>query len=628
VQPTTEPSQTQGEVILQTALARFGHGQLRPGQAEVIADIFLGRPVVAVMPTGAGKSLCYQLPAVVLGGQGGLTLVISPLIALMKDQVDALRTKGISAAALTSAATVDEQRQILDGIVAGVYTLVYIAPERFRSPRFVEALRAVSRNIQLVAIDEAHCISEWGHDFRPDYRRIGEMLRELAPPRIAAFTATATPEVRRDIADQLSLAHPGFHVRGFDRPNLLYAVEQCGGAAAKVDRLLELIRTRDGGVALVYAATRKNAEKYAAELKRAGMRVKVYHAGLDDAVREKVQDTFMAGRLDAIVATNAFGMGVDKSDVRLVVHADIPRSAEAYYQEAGRGGRDGTATRCVILFNHGDVRLQEFLIAASYPSGEQLRAAWKLVNDDPHLGRFDKLAALRAAVPGEASEATIQSALRILERHGLMRKEPGADAYEACRPAPGAYPPLDVDSLARRGELERTKLRTMVEYAYGSRCRRQFLLEYFGDLDWTDRSRRCGSCDTCDDLAHGRSRPSSSADGEAVRKLLGLVEVLDGRFGKMRLSELAAGSDDDPRFSDLEERGCLRGMGGRRVLELLRAMEADGLVEVAGEYPVVSLTARGAKVSRGTEEPTVHLRAAPPKKAQRKKRPPRARRMH
>ncbi|HUS33266.1 MAG TPA: RecQ family ATP-dependent DNA helicase, partial [Kofleriaceae bacterium] len=303
-----------GEAILARALERFGHPALRPGQADVIADIFAGRPVIAVMPTGAGKSLCYQLPAIVLGERGGVTLVVSPLIALMKDQVDALRARGIPACALTSAAGAEEQRDIIDGIRAGAYTLVYVAPERFRSPRFVDALRASASRIALVAIDEAHCISEWGHDFRPDYRRLGQVVAELQPPRLAAFTATATPEVRADIGVQLGLEDPRLHVRGFDRPNLFYSVVKAGGAADKTEQLAELVRMREGGVALVYAATRKNAEQYSTALRQAGMRSRVYHAGLEDEVRVKAQDVFMAGQLDVIVATNAFGMGVDKSD--------------------------------------------------------------------------------------------------------------------------------------------------------------------------------------------------------------------------------------------------------------------------------------------------------------------------
>jgi ATP-dependent DNA helicase RecQ len=591
--------------VLTRALASFGHTALRPGQADVIADILSGRPVVAVMPTGAGKSLCYQLPALILAERGDVTLVISPLIALMKDQVDALRARGVPAVALTSAAGADEQREILDGIRAGLFTLIYVAPERFRSPRFVDALRAMAGRLGLVAIDEAHCISEWGHDFRPDYRRIGEVVRQLGAPRIAAFTATATPEVRRDIAHQLTLAEPALHVRGFDRPNLHYAVQRTSGGDDKPDQLVELVRTRESGVALVYASTRKNAEKYAAALKLAGMRIRVYHAGLDGDVRERAQDVFMAGQIDAIVATNAFGMGVDKSDIRLVVHADIPRSPEAYYQEAGRGGRDGKPTRCVLLFNHSDIKLQEFLIDASYPSTEVLRGIWRLLRDRPELGDLtpydDELEArLRAQLPGDVKGATLGSALRILERHGMLRRDD--ERLHATRPEPGSFPPLDVESLARRAEVERSKLRTMVEYAYYPKCRRQFVLEYFGDQDWNDRERRCGACDTCEAIAHGRpaAMEMSQAERTAIRAVLQLVSALNGRFGRMRIVKLAVGSDDDPRFEDLPQRGCLRGWRERPALDLLRALEGGGLLEASrGEYPTVALTHRGELTATG-----------------------------
>jgi ATP-dependent DNA helicase RecQ len=523
----------------------------------------------------------------------------------MKDQVDALRARGVAAAALTSAAGPEEQRDIIDGIRAGMYTLIYVAPERFRSPRFVDALRAAAARIALVAIDEAHCISEWGHDFRPDYRRLGAALTELAPPRLAAFTATATPEVRADIARQLHMAEPRIHVRGFDRPNLTYTVVPAGGGGDKADKLVELVRTRDGGVALVYAATRKNAEKYAEDLKRAGMRVRVYHAGLADAAREKAQDTFMAGKLDVIVATNAFGMGVDKSDIRLVVHADIPRSPEAYYQEAGRGGRDGAPTRCVLLFNHADIRLQEFLIDASFPTPELLRALWKKLKEEPRRGRPEDLEdRLRKLLPGDPPAAAIGSALRILERHGLLAIDPATAAYVAVRPDPALYPPLDVEGLQRRADVERSKLRTMVEYAYLPRCRRQFVLDYFGDEDWRDRSRRCGACDNCDAIAHGRTTALSDNDKRAIRVLLLLVGALAGRFGRTRIAALAIGDDDTDRFADLAARGCLRGWSQRQVLDLLRALEGAGLVEASrGEYPTISNTRKGDQVSIGKLEP-------------------------
>jgi ATP-dependent DNA helicase RecQ len=598
-----------GADVLARALGRFGFESLRPGQADVIADIFAGRPVVGVMPTGAGKSLCFQLPATVLGERGGVTLVVSPLIALMKDQVDVLRARGIAAVALTSQASSDEQRDILDGIRAGMFTLVYVAPERFRSPRFCDALRAAAASIALVAIDEAHCISEWGHDFRPDYRRLGQVIAEMQPPRLAAFTATATPEVRDDIAVQLGMVGARVHVHGFDRPNLTFSVVKAGGAADKIERLAELVRMRDGGVALVYAATRKNAETYAQALKAAGMRARVYHAGLENEIREKAQDVFMSGQLDVIVATNAFGMGVDKSDIRLVVHADIPRSTEAYYQEAGRGGRDGKPTRCVLLFNHGDIRLQEFLIDASYPSAELLRAMWKLLQAQPALGATagrkqndDELEArLKPHMPGTPTNAAIGSALRILERHGMLVRD--SERISAGRPPPGMFPPLDVESLGRRAEIERKKLRTMIDYAYNPRCRRQFILDYFGDADWTDRSKRCGSCDNCEAVAHGKTTGLSAAEGDAIRGVLALVGALHGRFGRTKIASLANGTDDDPRFAELPERGCVRGWTQKHVLDLVRALEGAALVEASrGEYPTLTTTRRGDLAAVGKLE--------------------------
>jgi ATP-dependent DNA helicase RecQ len=570
----------------------FGFSTLRPGQADVIAEVLDGVPVVAVMPTGAGKSLCYQLPAVILGEKGGVTLVVSPLIALMKDQVDALTARGVAAAALTSAATQEQQRDILEGIRAGMFTLVYVAPERFRSPRFLDALRAIGDRLALVAIDEAHCISEWGHDFRPDYRRIGAAVRELRPPRVAAFTATATPEVRADIAEQLAMTDARVHVRGFDRPNLYYTIEKVRGIDEKSQRLVQLARTRDGGVALVYASTRKNAEKYADTLKRAGMRVRVYHAGLDDKSRDEAQDVFMAGKLDAIVATNAFGMGVDKSDIRIVIHADVPRSPEAYYQECGRGGRDGKATRCVLLFGAGDVRLQEFLIDASYPSAEQLRGLWKLLKERPELGAGE-VEELADKLPGEPHASTVSSAVRILERHGLLRRE--SEVWEAVRPEPGMYPPLDVEALGRRAEVERGKLRAMVEFAWSSRCRRQMILEYFGDEEWSDRARRCGACDSCDAIANGGGPEIDEKTKRGIERLLALVGNLHGRFGRTRIAALAVGAqEEDRRWDDLPEVGCLKGWTQKDVLDMLRGLEGAGLIVASkGEYPTISTTRQG-----------------------------------
>jgi ATP-dependent DNA helicase RecQ len=329
----------------------------------------------------------------------------------------------------------------------------------------------------------------------------------------------------------------------------------------------------------------------------------------------------MSGQLDVIVATNAFGMGIDKSDIRLVVHADIPRSPEAYYQEAGRGGRDGKPTRCVLLFNHGDIRLQEFLIDASYPSAEVLRGLWKVLREQPgisDLGRDDGEleTRLKGLLPGDPSGATIGASVRILERHGMLRRSD--NVLTAVRPEPGQYAPLDVESLARRADNERAKLKTMVEYAYYPRCRRQFVLEYFGDQDWRNRDRKCGACDTCEAIASGKTVGLSPAEDTAIKRVLLLVGSLAGRFGRTRVAAIANATDDDPRFDELPERGCVRGWPQRQVLDLLRSLEGAGLIEASrGEYPTLSTTKRGDQTAVGTidtatlglQMPTISKRA-------------------
>lgn len=388
----------------------FGFSAFRAGQREVVDAILDGRPVVAVMPTGAGKSLCYQLPALLLDG---VTVVVSPLIALMKDQVDALRERGVAAAFVNSSLDSAEQRQILDDAAHGHLKLLYVAPERFR---FQGAWAAMQRiPLSLFAIDEAHCISHWGHDFRPDYQNLGRVARDLAAPRVAAFTATATERVRADIVQSLGVERPLVTVAGFLRDNLHLAVVPIKKMKEK-PRLARAIIERAGGSSIVYCATRKHTEEAASELTRAGLDVVVYHGGLDDEARLNAQDAF-ARRDDLVmVATNAFGMGVDKSNVRAVVHWDIPGSLDAYYQEAGRAGRDGQPAWCTLLFTYADTRVQEFFIDNG---GEGLPA-------DARLARAEgERAKLRAMVRYAYEEGC---------RHAAILRYFG-DVVRGCDPA-------------------------------------------------------------------------------------------------------------------------------------------------------------------------------------------------
>ncbi len=396
---------------------RFGLERFRPGQREVIERVLSGRDALCVMPTGGGKSLCYQLPAVLAGG---VTLVVSPLIALMKDQVDALNQRGVPATLLNSTLDQAEQFQRMAEIEAGLHSLVYVAPERFRSGRFL-ALMARIRPV-LLAVDEAHCISQWGHDFRPDYARLGEARRRIGSPPCVALTATATDNVRRDIAEQLELRDPGLFITGFDRPNLRYAVTKAGRDEAKLSALSRTLE-RNPGPAIIYASSRARcetiAEYVAKELRR---EVVVYHAGLDRDARHQAQEAFMSGEADVVVATNAFGMGVDKPDIRSVVHFNMPGTLEAYYQEAGRAGRDGGLSVCELLYSVGDRRLQELFIDNEYPPVAAVHEVYEFLrrrDDDPiEMTHAD----IREESRVDLNESAIGAALKILSDAGAIEK--------------------------------------------------------------------------------------------------------------------------------------------------------------------------------------------------------------
>ena len=342
----------------------FGYDSFRPGQDELVQAILSGRDTLGIMPTGAGKSICYQVPAMLFEG---VTLVISPLISLMKDQVGALNEAGIPAACINSALTAEEFRDVLYFAARGMYKLLYVAPERLTAPSFLEFAMRVP--ISMVTVDEAHCISQWGQDFRPSYLKILDFLAALpARPLVSAFTATATADVRDDIVQALGLRDPFIKTTGFDRPNLYFAVER---PTSKPGALLRLIADRPGRSGIVYCATRKNVEEVCDLLLERGLPATRYHAGLSPEERQRNQDDFLYDRKTIMVATNAFGMGIDKSNVSFVIHYNMPKNMGSYYQEAGRAGRDGEPADCILLYSGQDVRMAEFLIEHSHENEDE-----------------------------------------------------------------------------------------------------------------------------------------------------------------------------------------------------------------------------------------------------------------
>jgi ATP-dependent DNA helicase RecQ len=394
----------------------FGYEKFRPGQEAAVSAILSGRDTVVVLPTGGGKSLCFQVPALLMPG---LTVVVSPLISLMKDQVDALTAKGLPAAFINSTLSSAQVSDRLARVGRGEIKLLYVAPERFDFGRTAERLR--NTGVSLLAIDEAHCISQWGHDFRPSYLRVKKVHEELGSPTTIALTATATPEVRRDIIRELALREPETIITGFDRPNLTYYVVPVKNDSEKERRLAEILLKHDG-LAVIYASTRKAVDHLTTVLERAKIPAAGYHAGLDDLRRRQVQEAFMSEKIRAIVATNAFGMGIDKPNVRLVIHYAMPGTLEAYYQEAGRAGRDGNHSDVFLLHAFPDRFTHEFFIKGSYPERavvEQTYEALRTLSDKQGFASAQP-EDLQRAVKSNASTREIEGAIRILERGGAL----------------------------------------------------------------------------------------------------------------------------------------------------------------------------------------------------------------
>ena len=591
----------------------FGMTAFRTPQNAVIQAVLEQKDTLVVMPTGGGKSLCFQLPALLLPG---VTLVVSPLIALMKDQVDALQARGLPAGLLNSSQTLEQQRATLDAMRNKTLKLVYVAPERFRSRSFLNALPKDA--ISLFAIDEAHCLSQWGHDFRPDYMRLGDARKALGTPPCIALTATATPDVQQDIKQHLEMQNPAEFVAGFARKNLSFRVRQTRSEADKMEALQALIQQH--GTGIIYCATRKSVDSVADKIEHLTHPVIRYHGGLSDNDRTAAQEFFISGKANVVVATNAFGMGIDRPDIRFVCHYEMPGSVEAYYQEGGRAGRDGQPAVCEMLFSYVDKRVQDFFIEGANPGKALIAEVFDLLcaeSDQNHEVRrsIDDLCEL---IDRKVNPMAVSTSLSILARQGwIERFDIPGQRMRGTRikqlGQSGHSLPIDEDALNRKAARDNERLKAVIQFSYAERCRQRWILDYFGEKN----SANCGRCDNCKQVTNQTARALSKDEFTIVQKALSGVARMSRRigpdewaprFGKRKIIQCLLGSESagiiNSGLDQLSTYGILKAEGRAYVDALFKSLERAGLVQVMveSEYPLLKLTEMGARVMRGAEK--------------------------
>lgn len=549
--PASLPGPGSAEDLDQLLKKAFGFDSFRANQEAVCEAVIGGRDVLLVMPTGSGKSLCYQLPGI---ARGGTTLVISPLIALMEDQVAKLKQQGFAVERIHSGRDRASSRQACIDYLAGKLHFLFIAPERLRVPGFPEMLAKHKPN--LVAIDEAHCISQWGHDFRPDYRMLGQHLPNLRPAPVIALTATATAVVQRDIALQLGLQESRQFIHGFRRNNI--AIEVVEAPQFQRSRIVQDLLSDPARLpAIVYAPTRKQTEALATELSE-DTPAAAYHAGLDSQRRKQVQEDFQAGRLDIVVATIAFGMGIDKPNIRTVIHTALPGSIEAYYQEIGRAGRDGKPSRAILMHAYADRQTHDFFFERDYPPVEVLDRIYSLLTDDPESkDSLQKRSRIEVDV--------FDKALEKLWIHGGAM----VDFAENITKGLGKWAP----AYAAHCERRQSQIEQMIRFAEVSQCRMSTLVHHFGDL--SDSRNSCGICDFCAaaECIAQRFRPANAIEKEALHKIIAALRQVDGKStGKLHTELYPTGRLDRTSFEEVL--GAMARAGLAKVAEAV--FEKDG----------------------------------------------------
>jgi len=520
----------------------FGHTGFRANQEAVCRAAAAGRDVLLLMPTGAGKSLCYQLPAI---ARGGTALVISPLIALMDDQAAKLTALGIKTARIHSGLSRDDTRQACRDFLDGTLQFLFIAPERLRVPGFPEML--ARRPLSLIAIDEAHCISQWGHDFRPDYRTLGDHLPALRPAPVIALTATATPAVQKDIVTQLRLTDPALFIHGFRRSNLGIEVVEMS-KPRRNEFTATLLKSAARRPAIVYAPSRKSAEELATLL---GPNAAPYHAGLDAGTREKTQIAFLAAKIDIVVATIAFGMGIDKADVRTVVHTALPSSVESFYQEIGRAGRDGLPSRTVLLHSFADRKMHDFFLERDYPAATELtRVAAILTENFQPPAKLSLRLKMEPEIFASAVDRLIAQGAAAIDIAGNIR----ATGRKNWRTG------YDTQLAFRRSQIDR-----MIAFADSQQCRMSAIVQHFGDT--ADGLRPCGRCDFCaPELAAAQTfRAPTNAEEKILRAILAALQHNARSTGKLH-------TDLAPTYPDVKDRNLFN--------TFLDALARAGLIQI------------------------------------------------